>query len=90
MVSFGSVQEKVRYSRGMKLPEWLQAVKDVWMKFSHAIGFVMSKILLTVLWIVVFGIYGIVHMIGKMFSEAPAPKWLDMDPEFEDSMRHQF
>lgn len=75
----------------MQLPPWLQRVKDVWMKFSHALGMVMSRILLTILWIVVFGIYAIITRIVSLFTASQRkPQWHDVPPEFEGSMRHQF
>jgi hypothetical protein len=76
----------------MKLPKWLQAIKDVWMKMSHAIGMVMSRILLTVLWVVIFGLYGIVIKIVALFTRIPKKEsyWIDVPEEFEGSMKHQF
>jgi hypothetical protein len=46
--------------------DFLKAVKAVWMKFSHALGFVMSKIMLTIFWTVVFGIYGIILKLIRL------------------------
>ena len=75
----------------MKLPKWLQRVKDVWMAISRAIGFVVSKILLTILWTIVFGLYNLVYRIGKGVGIIKKPDgWLDTPAEFEGSLYRQF
>jgi hypothetical protein len=49
----------------MQIPRLLKPFYDVWMAFSHALGLVMSKMLLTILWIVLFGPYAIIWKIAN-------------------------
>lgn len=75
----------------MKLPAWLQRAKEVWLKITYPIGFVVSKVILTALWLVVFGLYAVALGIGKLFSKKTStPQWHDVPPDFEGSMRRQF
>ncbi len=77
----------------MKLPppfSWLWAG---WMKLSLAMGFVMSRILMTVLWIVGFGFYAVVQKVMWLFGKKKTPKdsyWIDTEPDFANSMSRQF
>ncbi|OGJ60768.1 hypothetical protein A3C37_02675 [Candidatus Peribacteria bacterium RIFCSPHIGHO2_02_FULL_53_20] len=75
----------------MKLPAPLKKVYNLWMRFSHVLGRIMSTILLTILWVVVFGIYAIVLKIMHIFSKAPSKDtyWIDVSKESTD-MRYQF
>lgn len=75
----------------MKLPAPLQKVYDVWMKFSHILGRIMSSILLTALWIVVFGIYAIILKVLRLFGRNthPTTYWIDVSNESTD-MQYQF
>lgn len=58
----------------MYLPPPFSWLYDAWMAFSKLLGMVMSKIILTVLWIVGFGIYGIIHkIVGLFVKKAEAP-----------------
>jgi len=69
---------------------WIYAA---WKKFSHVLGIVMSFLILTVLWIVGFGIYAIVLRIitfPKRFKADPNSYWIDCEPTTVDSMKHQF
>lgn len=62
-----------------------------WMAFSHVLGRIMSAILLTILWIVVFGLYAIVLKIMRLFSKS-SPKdtyWIDVSKDPTD-MQYQF
>ena len=59
----------------------------------RAIGMVMSKIILTILWIVGFGTYGIVMQLIGLFAKKtsnPATYWVDTQEDFKDSMKYQF
>jgi hypothetical protein len=69
---------------------WIYAL---WKKFSHVLGLVMSFLILTILWIVGFGIYSIVLRIitlPKRFSPDPNSYWIDCEPSTAESMKHQF
>ena len=63
------------------------------MTFSHYLGIVMSTIILTILWLVVFGAYAIIMKLWrlpKLFAKAPESFWVDTPKDFENSMRYQF
>ncbi len=55
----------------MPLPRCFIILKNSWMKVSHFIGRVMSFILLTVLWIIMFGLYSIIWKITSLFKKSP-------------------
>ncbi len=61
------------------------------MKLSHVIGLIMSSIILTVLWVIVFGIYAIILKIVNTFGKHPAQEsyWWDVSQEHSD-FQHQF
>ncbi len=61
------------------------------MAVSHAIGVVMSSIILTILWILVFGAYGVVLKIPSLFAKKTVPTtfWWDVSGE-ESDFQHQF
>ncbi|TSC59480.1 MAG: hypothetical protein Greene041662_456 [Candidatus Peregrinibacteria bacterium Greene0416_62] len=75
----------------MNLPAPLKKIYDAWMSFSHILGRIMSTILLTILWIIVFGLYAIVLKIVKLFSKTPSKDtyWIDVSNESTD-MQYQF
>ena len=76
----------------MQLPPPISWAWEGWKMFSHAFGRVMSFIILTVLWIVGFGTYGIVLKVIGLFKkeETKASYWVDLEPMGEDSLKHQF
>lgn len=76
----------------MQLPPPLNWLWTGWLKLSEAIGFVMSRILLTVLWIVAFGIYAVIQKtIGLFALSVPAQTyWKDCEPDYPESMKHPF
>ncbi|MBI3331830.1 hypothetical protein HYZ99_02610, partial [Candidatus Peregrinibacteria bacterium] len=55
----------------MNLPPPFSWLWSAWMAFSHALGMVMSKIILTILWVVGFGLYGIVLKVIGLFQKKP-------------------
>jgi len=53
----------------------------------------MSTIILTILWIVGFGIYAIVLKIisiPSLFKKQPESYWIDVKPETIDHMKYPF
>ncbi len=62
------------------------------MAVSHAMGMVMSRIILTLLWIVAFGLYAAIWRIGRLFSRAEKREtyWEDIPQPQPDHLRHQF
>ena len=73
------------------MPIALQRLYRLWMSFSHILGRIMSTILLTVLWIVVFGMYAIILKCIALFKKRPSNEtyWIDVRNESTD-MRYQF
>lgn len=77
----------------MKLPPPLSWFYDAWMEFSKALGMIMSKIILTILWLVGFGTYGIILKIMHLFvrkAEAPGTYWIDVPAAGPDDLHRQF
>jgi hypothetical protein len=77
----------------MKVPAPLLWLWKGWMAFSHALGKVMSAILLTVFWLTVVALYAIILKIiriPKLFATAPATYWVDSEPRIENDMRYPF
>ena len=71
----------------------LSWIFSLWKKFSHLLGIIMSFLILSVLWIVGFGIYGIILKIITLpntFKSEPESYWLDATPTTKENMRHQF
>lgn len=63
------------------------------MAFSHALGMVMSTIILTILWIMGFGIYAIVLRIISFpayFRRHPNSYWIAAKPASAEEMRYPF
>ncbi len=53
----------------------------------------MSFLILSILWIVGFGIYGIIMKVitfPKRFAKEPESYWLDATPTTSESMKYQF
>ncbi|OGJ56325.1 hypothetical protein A3D88_01545 [Candidatus Peribacteria bacterium RIFCSPHIGHO2_02_FULL_52_16] len=76
----------------MNLPPPFNWLYKAWMAFSHALGMVMSKIILTILWLTAFTIYAVCIKIGALFQKKTKPDsyWVDAQPDFKDSMKYQF
>ncbi|MCA9370749.1 MAG: hypothetical protein KC680_02190 [Candidatus Peregrinibacteria bacterium] len=75
------------------LPTPIKQIYTLWETFSHYLGIVMSFLMLTVLWIVGFGMYGIILKIislPKRFTTEPDSFWIDATPSTKESMHHQF
>jgi hypothetical protein len=62
------------------------------MAFANVLGKVMSKIMLTILWIVGFGSYGIVMKAMRLFrKDTPVSStWIDVPPTGAEDLRRQF
>ena len=76
----------------MNLPPPLSWLYKAWMAFSHLLGMIMSTIILTLLWIVGFGIYAIALKIVYIVKRKP-PKlsyWEIPPEEFEGRLKYQF
>ena len=73
-----------------KLPKALQKAFDLWMKFAHALGYVMSRVILTILWIVVFGPYAIIWKLTHRQKKNPDSYWIEIDKSVEQKLEYQF
>lgn len=71
--------------------DFLKKLYRAWMGFSHILGRIMSTILITILWIVVFGIYAIILKVMRLFARKTSNEtyWIDISKESTD-MRYQF
>ena len=77
----------------MTLPPPLSWLWSAWKMFSEVLGKIMSKIILTILWIVGFGTYAIVLTFFRLFrrkSPPPASYWIDVPPAPPKNLHHQF
>jgi|GEM_PF-3942091 len=62
-----------------------------WKRAGHAIGIVLSFVVLTMLWIVAFGLYALIMKCGRVFKDtAPATYWRAVDPDYPESLLHGF
>ena len=76
-----------------RLPPPISWIYAVWKTFSPVLGVIMSFLILTILWIVGFGIYAIIMKvitIPKRFRNDPDSYWIDCEPTTVESMKHQF
>jgi len=67
----------------------LKLQHSMWMKFSHALGAVMSKIILTVLWLVGIGFYAIFWKLGHLRTKKKETYWVEIDNK-ENNMKYSF
>lgn len=76
----------------MQWPAPLRLLYKLWMKFSHALGFVMSRVILTVLWIIGIGIYAILLKIVRLFKKekSTGTYWIDVPADREENLKYQF
>ena len=76
----------------MQLPPPLSWLYKTWMAFSHFLGMIMSRVILTLLWIVGFGSYAVILTIIRLIRKTP-PKtthWQIPPEEFEGRLHYQF
>ncbi len=72
----------------------LEPLYAAWMTFAHALGWVNGRIILTVLYIVIFGPYAIVRAIGRLASprKTATTYWIEKrrDPPSIQNLRRMF
>jgi len=72
----------------------LRALKRGWMAFAHVLGWVNSRILLTLLYIVVIGPYAVIKRAASLFQRRPSPAsyWIPKtrEPPTLETMRRLF
>lgn len=75
----------------MTIPKPLRPLYDGWMAVSHWIGLVMSSIILSLLWVFVFGAYALILKTVALFGarKHPSTYWSDVSEEVMD-FQHQF
>lgn len=75
----------------MTVPKPLRTAYDLWMRFAHVLGRIMSFILLTILWLTIFALYAVVIKLVHLFrKKSPSETyWIDVSTESSD-LRHQF
>lgn len=75
----------------MVIPKVLRPAWNAWMTVGHAIGVVMSSILLTILWVFLFGAYAISLKFIALFARHKKRDsyWWDVTEEPTD-FTHQF
>jgi len=77
----------------MTLPFPLRQLFRGWMAFSHILGMIMSTIILTILWIVGFGIYAVILKIVTLparFRKSPDSYWIVSKPANTAEMHYPF
>lgn len=72
-----------------KLPLPFKMQHKAWEKFSHVLGLIMSKIILTLLWIVGFGPYAIVWRLAHLKSKKKDSYWVEIDNE-HNNLKYSF
>ena len=73
-----------------RLPRPLQRLYDLWEAFAHALGAVMSKVILTILWIIGFGPYAIIYKLLRKRDSKKETYWIDVPKEVHTNMHQQF
>lgn len=76
----------------MRMPSFLRRAYDLWMKFSHVLGLIVSSILLSVFWALVIGLYGVCIRIATLFHprESKDTYWVDSEPSTLETLPRQF
>ena len=76
-----------------RLPAPIKILYGLWKKFAHVLGVIMSFLILTILWVVGFGVYAIVLKVITLpnrFRSKPNSYWIECEPTTLDSMKNQF
>ena len=74
----------------MNLPPPLSWFYEAWLEFSRVLGMIMSWIILTILWIVGFGIYGVIRKIIRIFIKEPVRQTYWLDAAQDTDLHRQF
>ncbi len=75
----------------MTIPKPLKPLYDAWMAVSHFIGLIMSSVMLSIIWVVVFGAYAVIIKTVGLFGakRRTGSYWADVSGEVSD-FQHQF
>ncbi len=67
-------------------------LKKLWLRLSHALGFIVSSILLTVLWVTLFAVYAAILKIIRFFRRprSVVTYWIDAAENDQKNMCRQF
>lgn len=80
---------------GLARPRWLGPVERVWMKFADLLGFVMTGVVLTLTFALVFTPIGLVRRLfgvdslGLRYDRAKVSYWTPVDPNGPGSRPHK-
>ncbi len=76
----------------MRLPPPFRQLWSLWLAFSHALGRVMSVVLLTVLWVTVIGAYGICYKVIMLFRRRreSSSLWVPIPEQGPEDLLQQF
>jgi len=76
----------------MKLPRLLLFLWNMWLKIGHGTGQIMSTIILTILWIVGFGLYAIFWRIAHLIQKKTSAEsfWIDSPESTAQNMHYPF
>jgi hypothetical protein len=74
----------------MNLPKPLRVLWRGWMAIAHAIGRVMSAILLTIFWIVGIGSYAVIAKFIKLWKQDKAQTTYWVSVESSSDLTHPF
>ncbi|MFH0770284.1 MAG: hypothetical protein V1926_02805 [Candidatus Peregrinibacteria bacterium] len=74
------------------MPALVRILWQGWKNIGHAIGRVLSFILLTIAWVSIIALYAIALKIAKLFRHHPSPAtyWVNPPEEVENGLRYQF
>ena len=75
----------------MTIPKPLKPLYDAWMAVSHFIGLIMSSVMLSLIWVIVFGAYAMIIKTVSLFGtkKRSGTDWADVSSEASD-FQHQF
>jgi hypothetical protein len=74
------------------LPTPLRQLWNGWKRVSRAIGIALSFVVLTIVWLVAFGLYALILRVIRLFKKKgnPASYWRDTVPESAENLLHPF
>ncbi|MBI2444545.1 MAG: hypothetical protein HYV42_04875 [Candidatus Magasanikbacteria bacterium] len=66
-----------------------------WLRFAKLLGLINSRIIFSLIYLIVFGIYNLIYRLGRLIKRAPANKpsyWQPKTPRphNDDWLRRQF
>ncbi len=67
-------------------------LKKLWLALSHSLSFVMSSILLAILWMTLFALYALILKIFRFFGRPSfvSTYWIETSNSEQGNMSQQF